>query len=174
MIRSEHLLLGALEAGATTSASRACAVAGVTPEAVRHRIRDFLGTEAASDLAVLGIDLSQMLSRVEDVFGAGALRAAGPRWNRMPFSADGKAATNQTVLEARQRGSDVVDITDLLGAVLHPGLDGEEQQALAPGYAAMAASEGLYDDEKTARRVVRELGVDSDELRGRLRAIPEP
>ncbi len=40
----------------------------------------------------------------------------------MPFSADGKAASNQTVLEARRRGSDVVDVIDLLvTAVLHPG-----------------------------------------------------
>src|SRR3712207_3485430 len=80
MIRSDHLLVGALEAGATTPAVQACAATGVTPAAVRARIRDFLGPEAAKDVAALGIDLQEVQSRIEKAFGAGALRAAGPRW----------------------------------------------------------------------------------------------
>ncbi len=173
MIRSDHLLVGALEAGVTTSAAQACADAGITPDTVRARVRDFFGPEAAKDAAVLGVDLLEVQSRIERAFGVGALRAAGPRWPRIPFSADGKAASNQTVLEARQRGSEVVDIIDLLTAVLHPGLSDEEQQAVAPGYAAMARREGLYEGETTARRAVRELGVDADDLRARLRTLPE-
>ena len=173
MIRSDHLLVGALEAGATTSAAQACVEAGVTPDAVRARIRDFFGAEAAEDVAALGIDLLDVQSRIERAFGAGASRAAGPRWERMPFSPDGKAASNQTVLEATQRGSDLVDIVDLLTAVLHPGLSSEEQQAITPGYAAMARREGLYDEENAARRVVRELGIDADALRAQLRALPK-
>lgn len=74
---------------------------------------------------------------------------------------------NQTVLEAKTRGSDVIDV---LSAVLHPRLNESEQESLDAGYAVMAREEGLYEGEKGARRIVRELGVDPDELRMQLRA----
>ncbi len=79
------------------------------------------------------------------------------------------ASNNQTVIEAKTRGSDVVDVVDLLSAVLHPGLSDVEQAAHGPSYREMARREGLYDGDKVARRIVRSLGADPDELRVMLR-----
>lgn len=170
MIRSEHLLLGVLQIGGQRPPVDVLVAAGVTPETVLDHVRDFLGPRAAQDVAVLGIDLRRVRERVEEVFGVDALREVGPRWPRMPFSPDAKAAVNQTVPEAQDRGSEVVDVVDILTAVLHPGMTEAEQQALGRDYAVMARREGLYDGEKTSRRIVHDLGADPDELRMRLRA----
>ncbi len=83
-----------------------------------------------------------------------------------------KAAINQTVREALDQGSDVVDIIDLLSAVLHPGLTEAEQQALGGSYVTMARREGLYDGEKASRQIIRRLRADPDELRRRLQTAP--
>jgi ATP-dependent Clp protease ATP-binding subunit ClpC len=168
MIRSEHLLLGALEAGGGQRPVEVLAAAGVAPGPVRMQVRDFLGSDAAEALATLGIDLDQVRSRTEAVFGHDALRDAGPQWPMIPFSPHAKAAMNQTVLEAQARGSDVIDVVDVLTAVLHPGLSEAEQATKGPSYLEMARREGLYAGEKAARRIVRSLGADPDELKTQL------
>ncbi len=68
-------------------------------------------------------------------------------------------------------GGDKVDVVDVLCAVLHPGLSEAEQEAIGASYVAMARREGLYEGEKGARRVVRSLGADPDEVLGRLRNL---
>lgn len=75
---------------------------------------------------------------------------------------------NQTVRKAQAGGRNRVDVADVLSAVLHPDLTDDEQPALGPSYAQMAAAEGLYDGEKRARQIVRSLEADPDELLARL------
>ena len=171
-IRSQHLLAGALVAGKGHPSVQVCHAAGVTAVAVLGTLRDGLGPDAARDVAALGIDLVAVQTKIEASFGPDALRGGGRRWPRIPFSPRAKAAINQTVDEAQASGRDLVEIADVLSAVLHPGLTDDEQALLGSSYAEMAAEEGLYDGEKRARQIVRSLGADPDELRARIRGLP--
>lgn len=73
-----------------------------------------------------------------------AAMAVATQTPRLPFSAEGKAATNQTVVEARALGVDRV---------------GVEHFVLA-----------LLDVSETGRRLVHAGGADPDEIRHRIRS----
>jgi hypothetical protein len=75
--------------------------------------------------------------------GARAATQEAPQAPRLPFRPDGKAATNQTVVEAIALGVDRVGVEHFVLALLR----GE-----------------------TGRRVTRESGADPDEVRSQIRS----
>ncbi|MFI0713154.1 Clp protease N-terminal domain-containing protein [Streptomyces inhibens] len=116
------------------------------------RRRGGMSTADAAALAGLGIDLDEIVARVEQAHGVGALSADGPAGRRKrarrPFSAEAKSVLERALRIAVGRGDRYIGDEHLLMALTaRPG----------PAAAVLADHGVTYGD------VVRELG----EARGR-------
>ncbi|MFE6648427.1 Clp protease N-terminal domain-containing protein [Nocardioides sp. NPDC057772] len=104
-IGDDHLLL-AIGSGSESSAARALAGAGVDSAALKaevERAHGRLGDDDADALSTLGIDLDAVRSKVEEVFGAGALDSGKPRrrfGGHIPFTKDAKKVLELSLREA--------------------------------------------------------------------------
>jgi ATP-dependent Clp protease ATP-binding subunit ClpA len=104
-IGDDHLLL-AIGPGTDSTAARALAEAGVAAAALRtevERAHGRLGDDDADSLSTLGIDLDAVRSKVEEVFGAGALDNGKPRrrlGGHIPFTKDAKKVLELSLREA--------------------------------------------------------------------------
>ena len=105
--------------------------------------RTLLRRDTRDTLAALGISLDEIESRVEATFGAGAWAEASAA-GRIRFSNEGKRALELALRRARRCRRKQVVVSDVLSGALE--VDGR------------------------GRRLLRELGVDVDELRERLAA----
>ena len=140
-----HLLLAlSRDAGRGGQVLRA---AGADHAAVREARQRSHGELDADALAAVGIDLDQVRAAAEAAFGPGALDRGRARSGHLPFADGSKRALEEAlrhVLQSKlRRRARVIDS----GAVL-AGL--------------------LAVDDPVVTRVLRQLGTDADQLRGRL------
>jgi len=126
-IGTEHLLLALLDEGAGI-AYTVLHAAGVDRRQVRADIErivrgPILGTEDAAALQTIGIDLDAVLSRIEQSFGPGAVRAVGPRARRGPrrFSRRAKRVWELSIREAVALGHRYLGPEHLLLGLLREG-----------------------------------------------------
>ncbi|MGQ4382812.1 Clp protease N-terminal domain-containing protein [Streptomyces sp. SAS_270] len=136
-VEEEHLLLALLDREASR-ASFALASLGLTGEAresverslTEARRRGGLSRADADALSGLGIDLSEIVSRVEEAHGEGVLepgrRAAG-RWvKRRPFAQGAKGAVAQSLrIAVARHDRRIGDEHFLLALTVRPGVPAE-------------------------------------------------
>ncbi|MGW3246196.1 Clp protease N-terminal domain-containing protein [Streptomyces sp. NPDC001070] len=133
-ITEEHLLLSLLDLEGTR-ASAALAALGVDrrrealEEALREtRRRGGISRADAEALSGLGIDVAEIVARVEDAHGAGALavgRRPGRWWStgRRPFTRGAKTVLERSLRSAVARGDrHIGDEHILLGLTVGPGV----------------------------------------------------
>lgn len=157
-VGTEHLLLGLLSRPETLSA-RLLMARDVDHERVLAKIVQILGDATGGDidaeaLETIGIDLSAVRERIEEVFGVGALDR-GPHRNRRgallsgrraPFSPDAKKTLELALREALAlKSRDIRDGHILLGLIRE--------------------GEGL------GARILVGAGVDLPELRAEVRSV---
>ncbi|MEU1478631.1 Clp protease N-terminal domain-containing protein [Streptomyces sp. NPDC005760] len=135
-VDAEHLLLALLDREAGR-ASFALAALGLAErgEAVREalsaaRRRAGLSPADAEALAGLGIDVSEIVARVEEVHGVGAMsgdrRGKGWRSGRRPFGQGAKETLEKALRMAVARSErHIGDEHILLALTVRPGLPGE-------------------------------------------------
>ncbi|MFE3035237.1 Clp protease N-terminal domain-containing protein [Streptomyces canus] len=130
-----HLLLALLDREAGR-ASFALAALGLAErgDAVREalgeaRRRAGLSQADAEALAGLGIDVSEIVARVEEVHGAGAMsgdRKSGGRSGRRPFGRDAKEILEKALrIAVARRDRHIGDEHILLALTVRPGVPGE-------------------------------------------------
>ncbi|MBC9711265.1 peptidase [Streptomyces sp. TRM66268-LWL] len=129
-----HLLLALLDARGTKGAFALSAL-GVRPEAVvsdleEARRRGGVSAADAEALAGLGIDVGEIVSRVEETHGEGALAQGRPRGRRLwsgsghrPFTREAKTVLEQSLRVALARKEKSIgDEHLLLAMVARPGV----------------------------------------------------
>ena len=103
----------------------------------------------ADVLATLGIDLDEVRSRVEEVFGPGALEqtraARRGSWlpGHIPFDGEAKKALELSLREAIRMGHDYIGTEHLLLGLMH---DGRAREILAPRGVELAASRVMVEE----------------------------
>ncbi|WP_414167586.1 Clp protease N-terminal domain-containing protein [Streptoverticillium reticulum] len=123
-IGSEHLLLGiASRTGAPGAAT--LERLGVTPSACRAALTPAgageLDEEDAAALGAIGIDLSAVRDRVEEVFGPGALdRTKSVPKGHIPFTPRAKKVLERSLREAKARKDNVIGTQHVLLGILDP------------------------------------------------------
>ncbi|GGR50202.1 ATP-dependent Clp protease ATP-binding subunit ClpA [Nocardioides luteus] len=128
-IGDDHLLL-AISSGADSPAARALTEAGVDTAGLRaeiERAHGRLGEEDAEALSSLGIDLDAVRSRVEAVFGDGALDAGKPRrrfGGHIPFTKDAKKVLELALREAIRLDDRTIGTEHILLGILRAGGEG--------------------------------------------------
>ncbi len=157
-VGTEHLLLGLLSRPETLSA-RLLAARGVDHERVRAEVVRILGDATGGDidaeaLETIGIDLSAVRERIEEVFGVGALDREPRRGRRgvllsgrrAPFGPRAKKTLELALREAiALKSRDIRDGHILLGVIRE--------------------GEGL------GVRILTDAGVDLSELRAEVRSV---
>src|SRR5690349_2648269 len=157
-VGTEHLLLGLLSRPETLSA-RLLTARGITHERVRAEVARILGDAAGGDidaeaLESIGIDLSAVREKIEEVFGVGALdreprrdhRGALLSGRRAPFGPRAKKTLELALREAiALKSRDIRDGHILLGVIRE--------------------GEGL------GVRILTDAGVDLSELRAEVRSV---
>ncbi|KOV88470.1 peptidase [Streptomyces sp. NRRL WC-3618] len=135
-VGAEHLLLALLDREASR-ASFALASLGLTDrkEPVREALADArrragLSQAEADALAGLGIDVSDIVSRVEEVHGVGAMSGdrqdRGRLWGRRPFGRDAKEVLESCLRIAVAHGDRRIgDEHLLLALAARPGVPSE-------------------------------------------------
>lgn len=121
-VTEEHLLLALLSRGALDTLGVDRAAMGADLAAARRRGGLSRADEEA--LAGLGIDLSEIVSRVEEVHGEGALASAAPRrrTRHVPFTQGAKKVLEQSLRIALGRKDRRIGTPHLLLALLsRPG-----------------------------------------------------
>jgi ATP-dependent Clp protease ATP-binding subunit ClpA len=156
---TEHLLLGLLHGPADDPAIRTLSELGVTRDEVRAALVRDLGSSAVSDqalLATMGIDLAQVRASVEATFGPDAIdelydrrRRGGRRLARGPLCGFAMMPRAKLALERARRAATAEHRTLVNSSDLLMGL--------------------LEVKDGTAAQLLRNLGVDLDALRTRLR-----
>ncbi|MEU9588557.1 Clp protease N-terminal domain-containing protein [Streptomyces sp. NPDC048219] len=135
-VGAEHLLLALLDReGSRASFALTALGAGEARESVRRaleeaRRRAGLSQAETEALAGLGIDVAEIVARVEEAHGAGAMsgnRAGGRRWSgRRAFGRDAKKALESALRVAVARGDrHIGDEHLLLALTVRPGLPAE-------------------------------------------------
>ncbi|WP_432866586.1 Clp protease N-terminal domain-containing protein [Microbispora rosea] len=156
-VGTEHLLLGLLSRPETLSA-RLLTTRGITHERVRAEVVRILGDAAGGDidaeaLESIGIDLSAVREKIEEVFGVGALdreprrdhRGALLSGRRAPFGPRAKKTLELALREAiALKSRDIRDGHILLGVIRE--------------------GEGL------GVRILTDAGIDLSELRAEVRS----
>ncbi|GAA0644910.1 Clp protease N-terminal domain-containing protein [Streptomyces thermocarboxydovorans] len=132
-VTPEHLLLGLLEReGSRGSFALAALGGGEWKDAVREELEEVRRrgglTQAEREaLAGLGIDVDEVVARVEDVHGVGAL--SGGRWGRrghVPFEKGAKDVLQRTLrIALAQRERRIGDEHILLALTSRPGVPAE-------------------------------------------------
>ena len=160
-IGCEHLLL-ALSASDGTQASQALAAVGLHPPALRERVAALIGgTGPALDreaLASLGIDLDTVRQAAEANFGPGALDHGSKTRRRLGESRLGESRLGEGRVPFTPRAKKVLELA-LRNAVKR------HDQEICTGHMLL----GIMDSrDNMALRVLREAGVDADQLRQEL------
>lgn len=130
-VRAEHLLL-ALASVNQGIAARVLSGNGLTPQKIEEAISATIALESgdgpvtradAEALKAIGIDLDEILRKVEGITGAQSAgvtagRRRGFLAKHLPFSPDAKRAIVAGVTEAKQRGDGYISAEHLLLGVL--------------------------------------------------------
>jgi ATP-dependent Clp protease ATP-binding subunit ClpA len=130
-VRAEHLLL-ALARDDSGIAARVLSGNGLTPEKIENAMAATVAFESgdgpvtradAEALKAIGIDLDEVLRKVEGVAGAQSAGVTAGRHRgflakHLPFSSDAKRAIVAGVTEAKQRGDGYISAEHLLLGVL--------------------------------------------------------
>ena len=136
-VEPEHLLLALLDReGSRASFALAALGAGEHRDAVRQELRDArrragLSRAETEALAGLGVDVGEIVARVEEAHGAGALsaddRKGGRRWSgHRSFSRGAKEILEKALRVAvARRDRHIGDEHLLLALVLRPGVPAE-------------------------------------------------
>jgi ATP-dependent Clp protease ATP-binding subunit ClpA len=140
-VTDEHLLLALVNQEATTS-SDWLRTAGVTASKVDAAFREaerkagLTDADAARLLAELGIDLDEVVGRVEQALGENVLAGpAGPRRNRVPFAPSAKDVLRGALDQARSlRQKALRDEHLLLALAADDGVAGQLLAAHGLGY----------------------------------------
>ncbi|MEU9071941.1 Clp protease N-terminal domain-containing protein [Streptomyces sp. NPDC048306] len=136
-VEPEHLLLALLDReGSRASFALAALGAGEHRDAVRQELRDSrrragLSQAETEALAGLGVDVGEIVARVEEAHGVGALsaddRKGGRRWSgHRSFSRGAKEVLEKSLRVAvARRDRHIGDEHLLLALVLRPGVPAE-------------------------------------------------
>ncbi|WP_031466815.1 Clp protease N-terminal domain-containing protein [Sciscionella sediminilitoris] len=147
-IDSAHLLLG-IAADYYALSARVLREAGAPYAVLRDRIArhgDGLDAEA---LAMLGIDVEQVRSKVEREFGRGALDARPKRWPRghIPFTRAAKKSLECALREAVHRKDNSIEDLHLLLGIIRADPETVEQQCGLDAGALRAAAHAELGDQ---------------------------
>lgn len=150
---TEHLLLGILAQG-RGPAVKALRGLGVSARRVEREVvsrlgprPDELGPTDADALRAIGIDLDQVRRKVESAFGAGALRPAPRRKERLCWTDRAKRVLELSLREARSLGHRHLGSEHILLGVM----------AVEAGLAARALLDLGVDGGAVRERILREL-----------------
>ncbi|WP_195706695.1 Clp protease N-terminal domain-containing protein [Paramicrobacterium fandaimingii] len=99
-IDSRHLLLGVLDAGGETASTIIDAIPDAAAALNRIRHANAPSGLDAEALASIGIDISGVTARADDVFGEGALQNAGTTKRHIPFRNEAKKVLELALREA--------------------------------------------------------------------------
>ncbi|MEO3975799.1 Clp protease N-terminal domain-containing protein [Streptomyces sp. CAU 1734] len=158
-VTEEHLLLAILDQRDTRTA-RACAALGVTDRhaSIRDALADArrragLSRADAEALAGLGIDVAEIVARVEETHGAGALgpQRAPRRWwsSRRPFGPAARETLVASLRIAAGRGDREIGSEHLLLALTaRPGVVSEVLAEHGATHAAVRRA--VYGEERAA------------------------
>ncbi|WP_282702414.1 Clp protease N-terminal domain-containing protein [Streptomyces sp. CC219B] len=135
-VEAEHLLLAVLDREATRASFALDALGlGERRESVRRAVDDArrragLSQAEAEALAGLGIDVSEVVARVEEMHGVGAMsgdrKAKGWRSGRPPFGRGAKKTLEQSLRIALAHGDRYIgDEHVLLSLTARPGVPAE-------------------------------------------------
>lgn len=112
----EHLLLGIVSGGRTTTATQILSSLG----ADRERLEDVVLRREARLLEKLGIDLDEVKANVEKSFGPGAWKR-GLKGGHIPFNQSAKKALDLSLREALKLKHRHIDDTHILLGLLDVG-----------------------------------------------------
>ncbi|MET8974440.1 Clp protease N-terminal domain-containing protein [Streptomyces sp. NPDC004539] len=132
----DHLLLALLEREASRGSFALASLGSerwrdaVRSELADARRRAGLSRAEAEALAGLGIDVSEVVARVEEAHGVGALSGGGKGWGswsgRRPFGRDAKTALERSLrIAVALRERHIGDEHILLAVTVLPGVPGE-------------------------------------------------
>lgn len=121
-VRPDHVL-SSLVADSESVAARAVAQSGVDPrelgaalDRLRSHLADGLDADDAEALAVLGIDLEDVVRRIDDLGGRPA-----PKKGHVPFSRGSKKALELSLREAIRLGDGYIGTEHLLLGLVRQG-----------------------------------------------------
>lgn len=128
-IDTRHLLVALAEGAAgPDSATAALREVGIEPDRLAGALRSELTADGLDSEALgsLGIDLTAVRRRTDEVFGAGALDHAGRSPGHIPFTRDAKKALELALREALRLKQKPIDVRHLLLGIIRaecPGRD---------------------------------------------------